>query len=56
MCGVVGIVGTRPVNQALYDALTVMQHRDAVGEARRRATDTDVARALVPQQLTDMPI
>lgn len=33
MCGVVGIVGTEPVNQALYDALTVMQHRgqDAAG-------------------------
>jgi amidophosphoribosyltransferase len=33
MCGVVGIVGTQPVNQALYDALTVMQHRgqDAAG-------------------------
>ena len=33
MCGVVGIVSRRPVNQALYDALTVMQHRgqDAAG-------------------------
>ena len=33
MCGVVGIVSTRAVNQALYDALTVMQHRgqDAAG-------------------------
>jgi amidophosphoribosyltransferase len=33
MCGVVGIVGAQPVNQALYDALTVMQHRgqDAAG-------------------------
>ena len=33
MCGVVGIVRKRPVNQALYDALTVMQHRgqDAAG-------------------------
>ncbi|MDJ0939229.1 MAG: amidophosphoribosyltransferase [Woeseiaceae bacterium] len=33
MCGVVGIVSHRPVNQALYDALTVMQHRgqDAAG-------------------------
>ncbi len=33
MCGVVGIVSTQPVNQALYDALTVMQHRgqDAAG-------------------------
>ncbi|MDX1507109.1 MAG: amidophosphoribosyltransferase [Woeseiaceae bacterium] len=33
MCGVVGIVSQGPVNQALYDALTVMQHRgqDAAG-------------------------
>ena len=33
MCGVVGIVSSKPVNQAIYDALTVMQHRgqDAAG-------------------------
>ncbi len=33
MCGVVGIVSTKIANQALYDALTVMQHRgqDAAG-------------------------
>jgi amidophosphoribosyltransferase len=33
MCGVVGIVSQQPVAQALYDALTVMQHRgqDAAG-------------------------
>ncbi|HSM26946.1 MAG TPA: amidophosphoribosyltransferase, partial [Thioalkalivibrio sp.] len=33
MCGVVGVVGTAPVNQALYDALLVLQHRgqDAAG-------------------------
>ncbi|HZD52290.1 MAG TPA: amidophosphoribosyltransferase [Woeseiaceae bacterium] len=33
MCGVVGIVGNGPVNQAIYDALTVLQHRgqDAAG-------------------------
>ena len=33
MCGVVGIVNREPVNQALYSALTVMQHRgqDAAG-------------------------
>jgi amidophosphoribosyltransferase len=33
MCGVVGIVSNQPVAQALYDALTVMQHRgqDAAG-------------------------
>lgn len=33
MCGVVGMVGTGPVNQSLYDALLVLQHRgqDAAG-------------------------
>ncbi|MGP5901541.1 hypothetical protein, partial [Pseudomonas aeruginosa] len=27
MCGIVGIVGKSNVNEALYDALTVLQHR-----------------------------
>jgi len=33
MCGIVGIVGVEPVNQRIYDALTVLQHRgqDAAG-------------------------
>ncbi len=33
MCGVVGIVGHPHANQAIYDALTVIQHRgqDAAG-------------------------
>ncbi|MDU8924823.1 amidophosphoribosyltransferase [Pasteurellaceae bacterium LIM206] len=33
MCGIVGIVSHSPVNQSIYDALTVLQHRgqDAAG-------------------------
>ncbi|NBI43561.1 amidophosphoribosyltransferase [[Haemophilus] felis] len=33
MCGIVGIVSQAPVNQSIYDALTVLQHRgqDAAG-------------------------
>ncbi|RYY79144.1 MAG: amidophosphoribosyltransferase [Moraxellaceae bacterium] len=33
MCGVVGVAGLAPVNQTLYDALTMLQHRgqDAAG-------------------------
>ncbi|MBS0365272.1 MAG: amidophosphoribosyltransferase [Proteobacteria bacterium] len=39
MCGIVGIVGTSAVNQRIYDALTVLQHRgqDAAGIATSSA-------------------
>ena len=35
MCGIVGIMGTEPVNTRIYDTLTVLQHRgqDAAGIA-----------------------
>ena len=35
MCGIVGIVSTEPVNQQIYDALLLLQHRgqDSTGIA-----------------------
>ena len=35
MCGIVGVVSANPVNQVLYDALLLLQHRgqDAAGIA-----------------------
>lgn len=39
MCGIVGMVGTGPVNQDIYDALLLLQHRgqDATGIATAEA-------------------
>ena len=30
MCGIVGMVGSAPVNQDIYDALLLLQHRGQV--------------------------
>lgn len=64
MCGIVGIVGKSNVNQSLYDALTVIQHRgqDAAGIVtcengrlflrKDNGTVRDVFRARHMQRLT----
>ena len=38
MCGIVGVVSAAPVNQLIYDALLLLQHRgqDAAGRRRHR--------------------
>lgn len=33
MCGIVGIAGVMPVNQSIYDALTVLQHQAVMPQA-----------------------
>ena len=39
MCGIVGVISTSPVNQLIYDALLLLQHRgqDAAGIATQQA-------------------
>ena len=40
MCGIVGVVSHSPVNQLLYDALLLLQHRgqDAAGIATNHSS------------------
>ncbi len=47
MCGIVGIVAKNNVNQELYDALTILQHRGhgwLAGSKNRETKDTDSER------------
>ena len=61
MCGVVGIVGRGPVNQSLYDALLVLQHRgqDAAGivtcEANRLHLRKDNGLIVASEGVADIP-
>lgn len=47
MCGIIGIVGARPVAASLYDGLTVLQHRgqDAAGIATADGTRIHIHKA-----------
>ncbi len=38
MCGIVGIIGQTPVNQALYDGLTLLQHRGKMRQGLSQLT------------------
>src|ERR1043165_652366 len=46
MCGIVGVVARSPVNQLLYDGMTVLQHRgqDAAGIVKGEGLVRDVFR------------
>jgi len=48
MCGIIGIVGREPVNSALYDGLTLLQHRgqDAAGIATSDGGRINMRKAL----------
>jgi len=45
VCGIVGIVGKNPVNQSIYDGLTVLQHRGPPVLSPGAMTGLKVARA-----------
>ena len=47
MCGVVGIAGKSPVNQMLFDALTMLQHRgqDAANQALHHIKSEDAEKS-----------
>ena len=60
MCGIVGIVGHTNVNQSLYDALTVLQHRgqESAGMAVSNFEDVMVVKemGLVSNVFYDRPL
>ena len=46
MCGIVGVVSNAPVNQLIYDALLLLQHRgqDAAGIVTRHMQQLEAVR------------
>jgi amidophosphoribosyltransferase len=46
MCGIVGVVSNAPVNQLIYDALLLLQHRgqDAAGIVTSRSASSSCTR------------
>jgi len=49
MCGIVGVVSHSPVNQIIYDALLLLQHRgqDAAGIATSHGNAFSMHKAMV---------
>ena len=60
MCGIVGVVSNAPVNQLIYDALLLLQHRgqDAAGivtqQERKRIADKEREIASLRQAIEDL--
>ena len=56
MCGIVGVVSHGPVNQLIYDALLLLQHRgqDAAGIATSHGNTFSMHKANGPASLAPM--
>ena len=58
MCGVVGLVSKEPVNQRLYDALLLLQHRgqDAAGIGTLDGLTFHSYTSVIPRRAAPAPI
>ena len=55
MCGIVGVVSNAPVNQLIYDALLLLQHRgqDAAGIATQMVVERLLAAEGISAEVVD---